>query len=400
MRQFTVVLQDRKGGPYRTQRLADTSPMDLTVKLLDRKQTVVAVLDSRKLPSLAKKRIKPLDKVYFFEQLEAACSVGFDLARSMETAHISISGKTSSSKTLKEITGEIERNLRQGELLAGVAPRFPNLFNEVALGLIEAGEHSGSLSETFGSVRQLASRDEKLRDNLVSLCLYPAMFLAVAAVVVYQLATGPLPQLARVLEYLKGDLPWQSKLIVEIGKYPIVYLAFIGGLVVFLACLPGLIRRTRTLHKWVLKMPFIGLMILASIRASFVQTFAILKKAKVDNLSCLLLLKDISWCYPYRAALARSHRRVANGDTLAIALEAESDILGQRCVQYLRFLEETGADAPMLDRLAAVLNRDLDNTIQRAETIAKPVIILALGAVVALVAAAVYQPLIEMYNRI
>ena len=63
-------------------------------------------------------------------------------------------------------------------------------------------------------------------------------------------------------------------------------------------------------------------------------------------------------------------------------------------------LEETGADAVMLDRLAAVLNRDLDNTIQRAETIAKPVIILALGAVVALVAAAVYQPLIEMYNRI
>jgi type II secretory pathway component PulF len=404
MRQFTVVLQDRKGGPYRTQRLADASPMDLTLKLLERKQTVVAVLDSRKVPALAKKRNKPLDKVYFFEQLEAACSVGFDLARAMETAHISISGKTSSGKALKEITGEIGRKLQQGELLSSVAPRFPNLFNEVALGLIEAGEHSGSLSETFGSVRQLASRDEKLKDNLISICIYPAMFLAVAAVVVYQLATGPLPQLARVLEYLKGDLPWQSKLIVEIGKfigtYPILYLAFIGGLVSFLACLPALIRRTRTLHKWVLKIPFIGLLILASIRASFVQTFAILKKAKVDNLSCLLLLKDISWCYPYRAALARSHRRVANGETLAIALEAESDIFGQRCVQYLRFLEETGASAAMLDRLAAVLNRDLDNTIQRAETIAKPLIILALGAVVALIAAAVYQPLIEMYNRI
>ena len=68
--------------------------------------------------------------------------------------------------------------------------------------------------------------------------------------------------------------------------------------------------------------------------------------------------------------------------------------------QILDEQRQPGADAPMLDRLAAVLNRDLDNTIQRAETIAKPVIILALGAVVALVAAAVYQPLIEMYNRI
>src|SRR6266481_4371969 len=68
----------------------------------------------------------------------------------------------------------------------------------------------------------------------------------------------------------------------------------------------------------------------------------------------------------------------------------------QKTAECLRFLEETGASAAMLDRLAAVLNRDLDNTIQRAETIAKPLIILALGAVVALIAAAVYQPLIEM----
>ena len=42
-----------------------SSPMDLMLNLLERKQSVVDVLDNRQLPALARKRIRPLDRVYF-----------------------------------------------------------------------------------------------------------------------------------------------------------------------------------------------------------------------------------------------------------------------------------------------------------------------------------------------
>jgi type II secretory pathway component PulF len=274
----------------------------------------------------------------------------------------------------------------------------------LAMGLVDAGEDSGSLSETFGSIRQLTGRDEKVRDKLISISVYPAIVLAIAAIVIYQLATGPLPQFGRVLESLKGALPWQSQLIIAVGKfigaYPIAYLIFITSLLYLLTRLPVLIRQMPMLHKWILKIPLIEKLALASIRANFVQTLATLKKAKVDNLKCLLLLQGISWCYPYRAALTRGYRRVASGEALAVALEEEVDILGQRTIEYLKVLEETGADAAMMERLALVMNRDLDNAIERAETLAKPLIAIALAAIIGLIAAAVYGPLIELYNRI
>jgi type IV pilus assembly protein PilC len=113
-----------------------------------------------------------------------------------------------------------------------------------------------------------------------------------------------------------------------------------------------------------------------------------------------LLLQNISWCYPYRAALTRGYRRVANGTGVAAALEEEVDILGQRTIEYFRVLEETGADAAMLERLALVMNRDLDNAVESAETLAKPLMAIMLAAIVGLIAAAVYGPLIELYNRI
>jgi type II secretory pathway component PulF len=411
MHQFTVVLQDRKGGPYRIQRMAATSPMDLLLNLLERKQAVVAVLDKRKLAPLARKRIKPLDRVYFFEQLESSCSLGFDPARAMEIAQITTATKTtgllpwmSSENPLKRIAGDMLKRLQQGQSLGEAASQYPNLFDKVAMGLVDAGEHSGSLAETFGSIRQLTGRDEKVRDKLISITVYPAIVLAIAAIVIYQLATGPLPQFGRVLESMKGGLPWQSQLIIAtgqfIGAYPIVYVIFIASLLYILTCLPVLIRRTPVLHKWILKVPLIEKLALASIRANFVQTLATLKKAKVDNLKCLLLLQGISWCYPYRAALTRGYRRVASGEALAVALEEEVDILGRRTIEYLKVLEETGADVDMLDRLALVMNRDLDNAIDRAETLAKPLIAIALAAIIGFIAAAVYGPLIELYNRI
>jgi type II secretory pathway component PulF len=411
MHQFTVVLQDRKGGPYRIQRMAATSPMDLLLNLLERKQAVVAILDKRKLAPLARKRIKPLDRVYFFEQLESSCSLGFDPARAMEIAQITTATKTtgllpwmSSENPLKRIAGDMLKRLQQGQSLGEAASQYPNLFDKVAMGLVDAGEHSGSLAETFGSIRQLTGRDEKVRDKLISISVYPAIVLAIAAIVIYQLATGPLPQFGRVLESMKGGLPWQSQLIIAtgqfIGAYPIVYVIFIASLLYILTCLPVLIRRTPVLHKWILKVPLIEKLALASIRANFVQTLATLKKAKVDNLKCLLLLQGISWCYPYRAALTRGYRRVASGEALAVALEEEVDILGRRTIEYLKVLEETGADVDMLDRLALVMNRDLDNAIDRAETLAKPLIAIALAAIIGFIAAAVYGPLIELYNRI
>src|SRR4029077_2455324 len=104
--------------------------------------------------------------------------------------------------------------------------------------------------------------------------------------------------------------------------------------------------------------------------------------------------------YPYRAAITRRYCRVANGDAFAVALGEEAAILGPRTIEYLRVLEETGADVAMLERLAFVMNRDLDNAIGRAETIAKPLIILVLAGLIGIIASAVYGPLIELYNRL
>ena len=69
-------------------------------------------------------------------------------------------------------------------------------------------------------------------------------------------------------------------------------------------------------------------------------------------------------------------------------------------IQYFRFIEETGSDIEQLERLAILMNRDLDAQSARLNTILNPQILIALALIVGLIAAAIILPMYEIYDRI
>jgi len=164
--------------------------------------------------------------------------------------------------------------------------------------------------------------------------------------------------------------------------------------------LPSWVKNNAWTHRFVIRIPGLGGYLLAGIRTNFIAAFAQLKKNKMTNPNALKLLKDISWYFPYRTAIARAHMGLKSGESLANVLAAESDIVGERNIQYFRFIEETGSDVELLERLAVVMNRDLDACTERLKAIFNPLILVLLAAIVGLIAAAIILPMYEIYNRI
>lgn len=164
--------------------------------------------------------------------------------------------------------------------------------------------------------------------------------------------------------------------------------------------LPSWVKGNAWSHRVVIRIPGFGRYLLAGIRTNFVAAFAQLKKNKMTNSTALMLLKDISWYFPYRAAIARAQIGLRSGESLANVLAAESDIIGERNIQYFRFIEETGSDIEQLERLAILMNRDLDAQTERLKTVLNPLILIALALIVGMIAAAIILPMYEIYNRI
>jgi type II secretory pathway component PulF len=404
MSEFIAIVQESRAGPFISRTLVGKSASEITARLLDSGTAVAKVIERREPHPLAHGKISSKDVVYFMEQIENTLFLGMEPRLALKACAITISQNSKSGRNLQHVVAAMERMVAGGESLTSAAKHFPNLFSQVAIGLLEAGEGSGSLDESFRSIRVLAARSENIRHQTGMLILQPAITLLTAALTVGIMIVYIVPQFRSLLDYLGGKLPWQTEFLISIsdvvGHHPFLAVG------VFVTCgyamlgLPAYVKKNAWTHQVVIRIPGVSRYLLAGIRTNFVAAFAQLKKNKMTNPSALMLLKDISWYFPYRTAIARAHMGLKSGESLAQVLAAESDIIGARNIQYFRFIEETGSDIEQLERLAILMNRDLDAQTARLNTILNPLILIALASIVGLIAAAIILPMYEIYDRI
>jgi type II secretory pathway component PulF len=404
MPEFTAVIQEGRRGPFVARTIVGKSAGEVASRLLDSGIAVAQVVEHGEVHHLARKRIAIKDVAYFMEQMESTLFLGMEPRLALRASAITISQRSKSGKNLRSVVVSMEAMVAGGESLASVAKQFPNLFSNVAVGLLEAGEGSGSLDESFRSIRLLVARAEGTRHQAMMMILQPVITLLMAILTVGVMVVYVVPQFSSVLQYLGGKLPWQTQLMISASNIVTTNPAlFVGGLVTSvyaLLRLPGWVKNTAWTHRLVTKLPGFGGYVLAGVRTNFIAAFAQLKKNKMTNPNALRLLKDISWYYPYRTAIARAQIGLRSGESLANVLAAESEIIGERNIQYFRFIEETGSDVEQLERLASLMNRDLDSQTERLKTILNPAILVVLAVIIGMIAAAIILPMYEIYNRI
>jgi type II secretory pathway component PulF len=404
MSEFTAVVQECRTGPFIARTLVGKSASEITARLLDSGTAVAKVIERRDPHPLARGKISLKDVVYFMEQIENTLFLGMEPRLALKACAITISQNSKSGKNLQLVVAAMERMVAGGESLTSAAKHFPNLFSQVAVGLLEAGEGSGSLDESFRSIRVLVARSENIRHQTSMMILQPAITLLMAALTVGIMIVYIVPQFRSLLDYLGGKLPWQTALLISISDVASHHPVLVGGALATclyaMLGLPAYVKKNAWTHRIVIRIPGVSRYLLAGIRTNFVAAFAQLKKNKMTNPSALMLLKDISWYFPYRTAIARAHMGLKSGESLAQVLAAESDIIGARNIQYFRFIEETGSDIEQLERLAILMNRDLDAQTARLNTILNPLILIALALIVGLIAAAIILPMYEIYDRI
>ena len=404
MSEFTAVVQESRTGPFISRTLVGKSASEITARLLDAGTAVAKVIERRDPHPLARGKISLQDVVYFMEQIENTLFLGMEPRLALKACAITISQSSKSGKNLQLVVAAMERMVAGGESLTSAAKHFPNLFSQVAVGLLEAGEGSGSLDESFRSIRILVARSENIRHQTSMLILQPAITLLMAALTVGIVIVYIVPQFRSLLDYLGGKLPWQTEFLISLSDlashHPLLFAGTLAACLYAMLGLPAYVKENAWTHQIVIRIPGVSRYLLAGIRTNFVAAFAQLKKNKMTNPSALMLLKDISWYFPYRTAIARAHMGLKSGESLAQVLAAESDIIGARNIQYFRFIEETGSDIEQLERLAILMNRDLDAQTARLNTILNPLILIELASIVGLIAAAIILPMYEIYDRI
>jgi type II secretory pathway component PulF len=405
MPRYQYITQMAKGAPF-IRAFADAPSLaELNSRLAHINKPVVQIFDpATAKPHKRRVRISLRTKLTFMEQLEASCYLGMDFRTALEICLRTTPERTRMGRQMAVLIRDLGENVSRGMSFARAITLYPLVFDDVAVGLISAGEEGGTFNESLSNVRKIWARNEDLQHRLVIMLIYPAFVFAAAVGVVWLLMTRVVPQFIGVLSQMNVDLPWPTRVLLNISwvcsHYPWMILLAGAGLIVLLLRLPGIVRSTPRLHRLVLRIPVAGYLLLLLMRASFSRTFAQLKHANAKTTRALLLCRDLSWNYHYRSAIARALVRVQAGEPLSAALKQDIDIFGEMVVNGLTFMEASGADSEGLFRLTSLLERQLDSYITAIRQILDPLLILFLGSVVGGIVFATFLPAMEILQRI
>ncbi|HSX45947.1 MAG TPA: type II secretion system F family protein, partial [Candidatus Saccharimonadia bacterium] len=164
-----------------------------------------------------KKKIKLQDLVVFTRQLSTMISAGVPLARSLSALQ-----GDSESPYMREVLGGITKDVESGLTLGDAFAKYPNVFSDVYVNMVRAGEEGGILDDILKRLATQVEQDASIRKKIKSAMMYPMVILTVTIVAFFGIMLFIVPKLGSILVQLGGphaQLPIYTRVLLNISNF-------------------------------------------------------------------------------------------------------------------------------------------------------------------------------------
>lgn len=337
-------------------------------------------------------RIKTKDKILFSRQLSTLINAGLPLVQSLR----SVANQTT-SKPLRVVINEVITGVEGGSALSAMLRRHPDVFNQVYVSLVSAGEASGTLDAALERLATQQEKDAELISKVRGAMIYPLIVLVVMFTVVGFMIVKVLPQVEILYQGLPGaHLPLVTRLLLGLSHFII---RFWWVLVILLVVAIGFGSRwartlggKRVIDRLKMRMWPIGPLFMKMYMARFARTATTLVASGVPLIQMLeITANSINNVY-IEESIHGSIDKVKGGKSLSDALTGDPNFL-ELVPNMLHIGEQSGAIEQMLSKTADYFEREVDDQIKAISTIIEPVLMVVLGIFAFIIVAAVLLPI-------
>lgn len=302
----------------------------------------------------------------------------------LERALAIVSQVVTRPKARQLIASVLER-LRGGQSFARALEASPGSFPPHYLGLVAAGEASGTLPQNLGRLATSLERSLFMRERITSALLYPALLLLMIGVTFVLLFTVVIPRLKPLFADAGVTLPLPTRIVLAIGDAVDSY----GWFGLALLCIGGIlaIEFTRlptvrlALDHLVLRLPILLGIVAKSETASFTRTLGTLLDAGLTLPAALARAQDTVRNRAMHAAVGSTLKAVREGARLSSAL-ARTRVFPRMSLELIRVGEEIAALPKMLLRTSEIYEREVETTVERLVALLVPVVTIGMGLIV------------------
>ncbi len=352
-----------------------------------------------KLPFAGGRKRIPLDEFMAFNQeLAALLRAGLPLLQALE-----LMLERMEQSTFAGVLTEVRDRVKSGEELSEAFASFGDLFPALYPSTLKAGERSGELEQVIRRFIRYLRLVIDARKRIVSALVYPAVLICLSLCMMLILAVYVVPSFSRFYRDLDAELPAITQVTLAVSYWlrdNIYYLA--AFLIVGAFALRGWSRTPggrQTLDRLRLKIPLVGEIFHEFSLSEFCRSLATLIAGGIPLVSGLeTAASAVSNAYIGKS-IQPSIDEVRQGQSFHAAID-RTGVFPRLSVDMIKVGEATGALDEMLTSVSDYFDERVETKVQRLLTLVEPLMLIVMGALVALLLISIYLPMFGALNQV
>ena len=340
--------------------------------------------------------INTSDKVFLTKYLALMLRVGTDLLSA-----INILIADFDKPAIRDFLLEVHDNLSRGQPFYQAFARHPKTFSPTFINLVKAAETSGNLEKTFEDLSSSLEREAELRSKVRSALIYPIVVLSMALGIMIFLVTFALPKLSGVFNNSGITMPTFSKVVFTVGLFVgnniVIILSLFFGIII--TCVFGVYKTEtgkRLFSKIVTNLPVIKSIYSDLAVQRMASTMSSLMKAGLPIVQTITVAAETVGHREFEYALMRvANDGLSKGLTIGEAFKREP-IFPKAVTNLVAISEKAGHLDEVLGTLADFYEANLDSNIKALISLLEPMLLLGMGAVVAMIALSIIVPIYQL----
>ena len=331
------------------------------------------------------------EQLMFTRQMSALIRAGIPITRAIAGILESIDNPLL-IKALRDISEQLE----SGRNLSVSCSRYPKVFSNLYISMIQVGENTGRLDEAFTQMGEYIDRNRRISNNISTALRYPTTVMIAITVAMVIVNLFVIPQFASFFETNNLELPWQTLFLLNTSKIFIHY--WVHTLVLCtlsFAAFKYYINTTSGRLWWdklVIKVPVIGSILHRAFMARFARSFAMAYGAGVPIVQAMGVISRSIGNEYISSHVNNMREGIERGDTLTRTAK-QTGMFTPVVMQMFAVGEEAGNLEEMMIFIADFYEEEVDYDIKTLSDKLEPLIYVAIGGMVLVLALGIFVPM-------
>ena len=333
------------------------------------------------------------DQIFFAKRLAFLIKAGVAIHDALNL----IKEQTSSKKYRKVLENLVSR-VSEGASLSKAMSASKRDFGDFSINIISVGEEAGVLAENLNYLSEELEKRESLRKKIIGALLYP-FFISIATLLITVVLTIFIfPKIAPIFASLNTNLPFSTKTMIWVSNF-LSESWFIIFLLLFLITVGAAIAAKKSqkfrnlFHRNLLRLPFIGKILLNYNLANLSRTLSLLLKSGMTLGEAVAITSRSLQNVSYKGELKQIETSVNRGEKISEYIKKNKKLFPEIFSSLIAIGERSGNLSETLFYLSEWHENEVNESTKNLSSLLEPVLMLIMGLIVGFIAVSVITPI-------